>query len=309
MSIAVLSSHRRVFMSSSFLLLVLGAATTHAQQSSARNVFWSASDLVQVSENPGKAVTTPANLNPPRKKPAPVSSSPARPHVDTELVARNGYGRQPQLVSVSEEQIGLRYALLLRDSVGHYGEISPTTIFHNGDHIRLSIMANQPGYLYVIQQGSSGNWALIFPKVSADPTVGEPNNRIEQGRVYQVPDGKGAFRFDQTPGEEKLFLVLSREKIQDLEGTIDKLKHPSATPSESPRASSAGELVEAANHIPDAFVQSLSSRDLTLVEEEQVDDSKKGDVAGEKAVYVVSKASSSKGESPRVVASVTLHHE
>jgi hypothetical protein len=170
-------------------------------------------------------------------------------------------------------------------------------------------MANQPGYLYVIQQGSSGNWALIFPKVSADPTVGEPNNRIEQGRVYQVPDGKGAFRFDQTPGEEKLFLVLSREKIQDLEGTIDKLKHPSATPSESPRASSAGELVEAANHIPDAFVQSLSSRDLTLVEEEQVDDSKKGDVAGEKAVYVVSKASSSKGESPRVVASVTLHHE
>lgn len=307
MSFAVLSSYRRFFMSFGCLVLVLGTATAQAQQSSARNVFWSASDLVQVSENPGKPATAPTHLNLPRKKPAPPTSPTARPHVDTELVARNGYGQQPQLVSVSEEQIGLRYALLLRDSVGQYGEVSPTTTFHNGDRIRLSIMANQPGYLYVIQQGSSGNWALIFPKASADPTAGEPNNRIEQGRVYQVPDGKGAFKFDQTPGEEKLFLVLSREKIKDLEGTIDKLKHPSTTPVEPQQPQ--GERVEAANHIPDAFVQNLVGRDLTLVEEEEVDDSKKGDAAGEKAVYVVIKASYPKGESPRVVASVTLHHE
>ena len=68
-------------------------------------------------------------------------------------------------------------------------------------------MANQPGYLYVIEKGSSGGWKAIYPGKHASDN-GEATNRIEPGRVYQVPDGKGSFRFDQNPGQEKLFLVL-----------------------------------------------------------------------------------------------------
>lgn len=139
----------------------------------------------------------------------------------------------------------------------------------------------------------------------------EPANRIEPGRVYQVPDGKGAFRFDQTPGQEKLFLVLSRERIADLEGAINSLKggQPSAAPAHPEPPADQGEKLEASNTIPDAFVQKLSSRDLTLVEEETVDQPQSGNQPGEKAVYVVSKVSYTKNESPRVVASLTLRHE
>jgi hypothetical protein len=46
-----------------------------------------------------------------------------------------------------------------------------------------------------------------------------------------------------------------------------------------------------------------------LADEQEVDEPQKGDQPGEKAVYVVSKVSYSKNESPRVVASVILHHE
>ena len=289
---------------------IAGTARVHAQQSSARNVFWSASDLVQVSENPGAKPVADRTLATPPKKPS-TTTAHTRPHVEPELVAKNGYGEQPQLVRVSDEQIGIRYALLLRDSDGHYNEVSPTTTFHNGDHLRLSVMANQPGYLYVIEQGSSGSWNSIYPGKHAVDNA-EPANRLEPGNVYQIPDGKGSFRFDQTPGQEKLFLVLSRQRIADLEGAINSLKEggqPSAAPAHPEPPPAQGETLEASNTVPDAFVQRLASRDLTLEEEETVDQPKSGAPSGEKAVYVVSKVSYTKNESPRVVASVTLRHE
>jgi hypothetical protein len=295
------------------LVLAFGSTSVRAQQSSARNVFWSASDLVQVSANPGaKPATNTAEASPsPRRRPATSKESRSVPHVDTELVAKNGYGEQPQLVRVSQVQIGLRYALLLRGSDGHYSEVSPTATFHNGDHLRLSIMANQPGYLYVIQKGSSGTWSPIFPGPSKGAATGEEVNKIEPGKVYEIPHGKSSFRFDQNPGEEKLFMVLSRERISDLDNTIKSLKDPShpATAAPKPEEPAPSEALEASNVIPDAFVQRLASRDLTLVDEEDVDQPQKGDSSGEKAVYVVAKASYSKDESPRVVASVTLRHE
>lgn len=303
MSITPLSQRGFVLLSC-VAIAAAGTTLVHAQQSSARNVFWSASDLVQVAENPGAKPAADRGPATPAKKPA---TSHARPHVEPELVAKNGYGEQPQLVRVSNEQIGIRYALLLRDNDGHYNEVSPTTVFHSGDHLRLSVMANQPGYLYVIQQGSSGSWNSIYPGKHASDN-GEATNRLEAGNVYQVPDGKGAFRFDQTPGQEKLFLVVSRERIADLEGAINSLKQggqPSATPTAPAEAPEQGQMLEASNTIPDVFVQRLASRDLTLVEEETVDQPQ----SGEKAVYVVSKVSYTKNESPRVVASVTLKHE
>jgi|CZKL01.1.fsa_nt_gi hypothetical protein len=297
--------------------LMLSGTSVQGQQASARNVFWSASDLVQVAENPG--ATPASNPNPPaipKKKPAKPSQTPSAPHVDTELVAKNGYGQQPQLVRVSSEQIGIRYALLLRDSNGHYSEVSPTTIFHNGDHLRLSVMANQPGFLYVIQQGSTGSWSSIFPGKSSAPASGEAVNQIEQGRIYQIPDGKGSFLFDQNPGQEKLFVILSRRRISDLDSVINSLRNstqpgaaPSALPAAPETSGTQSETIEALNRIPDAFVQNLASRDLSLVEEEDVDEKSGGDRGGEKAVYVVSKASYSKDGSQRVVANINLHHE
>jgi hypothetical protein len=272
--------------------------SAHAQQVTARDAFWSAADLVSVSSNPA---AKPATKAPPTTHPT-AGAKHASGHVDPNLVASNGYGEQPHLVRVSEEQIGLRYSLLLRSSDGTYAEASPKAIFHSGDHLRLSIMANQPGYLYVIQQGSTGSWSPVFP-ASGSP---QEANKIEQGHLYQVPDGKSAFRFDQNPGQEKLFIVLSRQPIQDFDRTIQGLKHPSGN--EQAPAPNSPTYLEASNHIPDELVQRFATRDLTLVQEQDVDSKAARAGDGEKAVYVVSKGSA-KGAGPQVVASVTLRHE
>jgi hypothetical protein len=299
----ITSSAQRPFLLLAALALS-GPVLVHPQQPSARNVFWSASDLVQVSKNPGaKPAAFPPQTAP--KKPS-TPPSHAGPQIDPEQIAQNGYGAPPQQVIVSHEQIGIRYALLLRDSDGHYNEVSPATIFHSGDHLRLSVMANQPGYFYVIEQGSTGSWKSIYPSKHAGNGA-EAANRIEPGSVYQVP-GKEAFLFDQHPGQEKLFLVLSRQRIADLDAAINSRKQsgqPSAAPTHPEPPAAQGEMRVASNTISDDVVQKLSGRDLNLVEEETVDQAQ----SGEKAVYVVSKVSDTKNESPRVVASVTLRHE
>ncbi len=273
-----------------------------AQTASPRDVFWSASDLVSVSANPGAKRS--AHSAPPSRKAAPAKSS-AAPHVAPQLVAQNGYGEQPHLVQVSlhTQQIGLRYSLLQRGADGTYAETSPDTIFHAGDHLRLSLMSNEPGYLYVISQGSSGTWSPLFP----GKNTGQDANRVQAGQVYQVPGNESAFQFDATPGTDKLFVVLSRERMTDLDGAIQRLKTPSAPAQTSPQLPSSGVILEASNHIPDELVQRLASRDLTLVTEEKVDQKGTGSTAGEKAVYVVAKQETN-SPTHEVVARITLNH-
>jgi hypothetical protein len=66
--------------------------------------------------------------------------------------------------------------------------------------------------------------------------------------------------------------------------------------------------MEAKNDIPDLFVKQLASRDLSLVDEQKVDESSKPDVQGEKAIYVVSKGAAQDSNS-QVVLNLDLRHE
>src|SRR6267143_1083349 len=59
--------------------------------------------------------------------------------------------------------LGLRYSILKQMSGGETLEVDPDSVFHSGDRIRLSIEANDNGYLYIVLRGSSGNWGLLFP--------------------------------------------------------------------------------------------------------------------------------------------------
>jgi hypothetical protein len=55
-------------------------------------------------------------------------------------------------------------------------------------------------------------------------------------------------------------------------------------------------------------VKQLASRDLSLVDEQKVDESSKPDVQGEKAIYVVSKGAAPDSNS-QVVLNLDLRHE
>jgi len=203
---------------------------------------------------------------------------------------------------LSTDRIGLRYTLLERDPAGKYVEVLPSTVFHSGDHVKISIMANHSGYLYLIQQGSSGSWSPIFPDQGAE----RGSNYVESGKVYEVPSD-GAFELNRQPGKEHLYILLSVNPINDLDGAIFGLQNQKTAPATTQPAPG-GDALEASNRITDTLVEQLASRDLVPVKE-QVDTSASDDTQqSEKAVYVVNSLSADSHGS-RVVASLVLDHE
>src|SRR5262249_38025507 len=151
------------------------------------------------------------------------------------------------------------------------------------------------------QRGSSGHWSPLYP--SAD--IKDADNHVEPARTYIVPP-TGRFRFNDQPGEERLFILLSRQPELDLDRMIDRLRNERPhTPESDPSGKSSEGQVVLASNVPqtdDSEVDHLRTeyaRDLVV---EEVN----GDVPGgtkDKAVYVVNPAG---GEDARVVADVRL---
>ncbi|HJT87234.1 MAG TPA: DUF4384 domain-containing protein, partial [Bryobacteraceae bacterium] len=115
--------------------------------------------------------------------------------------------------------LGLRYTIV---KVGDGGrtEVSPDTPFHAGDQIQINVQPNLPGYLYIVSRGSSGTWKPVFPS----PEVDEGNNHVDGLVTYALPSKTNVLTFDEQPGIEKLFIVLSREPEPDLEKMIYSLQ-------------------------------------------------------------------------------------
>ena len=108
---------------------------------------------------------------------------------------------------------GLKYRLI--ESRGSSGEADadPTATFHSGDRVRFAFASNIDGYLYVVQRGSSGQWTVLFP----DPEANGGRNAVRKGDDYVVPNN-GWFAFDDTPGTEEVFVVLSKQPLDALPG-------------------------------------------------------------------------------------------
>jgi hypothetical protein len=237
----------------------------------------------------------------PPPEPAPAKKSvPARPPVAKQQnPPATPSTNQVPVVTVANVPLGLRYSVMKRDTSGKFAEVDQDATFHSGDRIRLTVDTNTAGYLYVVMQGSSGNWRLLFP--SADVDGG--NNRIGKGMSQQIPPGDtGQFVFDDQSGTEKLFLVLSRRPEADLDKLIYSITGAS---SESDRKLVASAKIggDVVNRLRDE----VKSRDLVFEKVDEISLKYDGtnDVKTEKATYVVNP---SRGDDARLVVDVALKH-
>ena len=115
--------------------------------------------------------------------------------------------------------LGVRYSILRREGAESV-EASPDAVFRSGDRIRLRVEVNGSGYLYIIHRGSSGVLEAAVP-LRGDQRAATTVWR--RGKTYEIPSGY-VFTFDEQPGEEKLFIVLSRQPEADLERLIYSLE-------------------------------------------------------------------------------------
>lgn len=121
---------------------------------------------------------------------------------------------QAGYLPVDLNPLGMRYTLIKR--VGSSAQEVPVdTAFRSGDRIQVAVETNESGYLYIVARGSSGAWRPLFPSAE----VGGGSNHIKANTVTTVPSGY-VFTFDEQAGEEKLFLVFSRQPEPNLEKLI-----------------------------------------------------------------------------------------
>jgi hypothetical protein len=298
--------------------LMLNLSTSWAQDTSrltARELFYTAPAAKAKVET--KTEGKPAALA--AKAPAKVTRTeiaksipqkPSRPAVDRPAMDRPteppadlpGGARLTNAAVSSGVPLGVRYSIVKyadEDAV----EVDPELVFRSGDKIKLRLQVNDEAYLYVVMQGSSGAWRVMFPS----PDVDAGSNKVVPGRMYDIP-GNTRLVFDEQPGAEKLFIVLSRKPeteidklIYDLESGSRKAAQPKPDQSKSLMASAA-----LSNSMVEHVRQGVTARDLVF---EKVDESKPAPktsgVSKETAVYVVN---ASRAAESRLVADIQLKH-
>lgn len=286
--------------------LLAGVAPARGEeekQLTAREMFYAAPAAVK----PPPQAKPPA---PPKPKPEPQQAAakppvriPAPEKVETAARPPEQTAKIVPVAYKARVPLGVRYAILKRADAQRTVEVDPEGVFRAGDRIRVSIEVNDGAYLYIVNRGSSGAWKVLFP--SAEVQGG--HNRVEPGRGYEIPPGY-VFTFDEQPGVERLFLVLSRQPETDLESLIYKLsERPGAVTPAPPPEEKPAKMLLAQNLPPieDSLIGRLRNtyaRDLII---ERVDEATPGP-RKETAVYVVNTTWSTDS---RVVVDIELNHQ
>jgi len=291
---------------SSLALIASAQDKPRKKQLTARELFYAAVETPAATPKVEPAKAAPKPTSRPQKPPKPVEvarsddrttasrNSPSLP--DSSQAAQSTVpARSPDAAG---PVLGLRYTIL-KVSGGSTIEVAPDTSFRAGDRIQLRVEANNPGYLYIINQGSSGTWKPIFPS----PEVENGNNKVESLHAYTLPSEEHRMVFDETAGAEKLFVILSRQPEPDLEKLIYSLQGKPATDKpEEPVKSSKQLIMASIDNDTVGRMRRTYARDLII---EKVTPETPGE-RKETAVYVVNPTGSS---SSRVVADLTLVHQ
>jgi Domain of unknown function (DUF4384) len=89
-------------------------------------------------------------------------------------------------------------------------EVPQKKIFHAGDVIRFRVTSRIAGYLYVLNRGTSGETATLYPS----PNGTEESTQIEKDQIRSVPaDGDGWFEVAGPPGFDTVYFLLSAMPI------------------------------------------------------------------------------------------------
>lgn len=92
---------------------------------------------------------------------------------------------------------------------GAWQEIPAATVVDSGEQVRFRYRATSEGYVYLVNQGSSGRRVLLFPS----PETGR-DNRVEAGGELLVP-GSEAFRVSGPAGHDTLYWITSPVPLGD----------------------------------------------------------------------------------------------
>jgi hypothetical protein len=223
---------------------------------------------------------------------SPVAESTNAGTVATKQGETGGYeSEDADAVVPAVQHLALRYNLLLIDRRNNQimEAVDPARSFHEGECVALEFLANRSGYLYVLNEGSSGAWKPLFPS----PQLPDESNLVSAQAPLRVPEG-ACFGIHPPRGEERIFVVLTRSPadVDDLQQSIRRENSGGMSPV----------LAQNLNRLKTEMENRLASRDL------EIETVAQPQAAGERR-YSVYIANASKVAYDQLSAEIRIRHE
>ena len=117
--------------------------------------------------------------------------------------------------AVNSAPIGLGYSLYMRDANGDAVRVDPDRSFRTGDRVRIFMETNTDAYIYIFNSTDNGDPVMIYPDAQLD----DAGNYIEAHVPTEIPSSTAPeerlrwFTFDNKPGTEHVYIVVTREPL------------------------------------------------------------------------------------------------
>jgi len=102
---------------------------------------------------------------------------------------------------------------LERREAGAWRPVDPGLVLEQNDRVRFRFHTNFAGYLYVMNQSTSGTYSMLFPGEETGR-----DNQIQAGKEYTVPATQTLFRIAGPPGHEIVYWMVTPAELRGAEG-------------------------------------------------------------------------------------------
>ena len=123
----------------------------------------------------------------------------------TLVVAQNG--TPSRTMNEGSHRMELVLEKLDRDT---WKAIDPGLVLAQNDVVRFKFRTNFDGYLYVMNQSTSGKYEQLFPREETGR-----DNRIVASKEYRIPATSTAFRIGGPPGHEVVYWMVTPARLTD----------------------------------------------------------------------------------------------
>jgi hypothetical protein len=91
-----------------------------------------------------------------------------------------------------------------------WNTIDPGLVLQQGDRVRFRFRTNFDGFLYVMNQSTSGKYEQLFPREETGQ-----DNRVTANKEYQLPSTSTAFRIAGPAGHEVVYWLVSPARLTE----------------------------------------------------------------------------------------------
>ena len=157
----------------------------------------------------------------------------------------------------SKGKAGAKIRILLKRGTEKERYVAPTETFYSGDKIKLAFDINFSGYAALLNAGTSGRIALLYPYIGTDGKI-SPGDKEQM-----IPSNpKDWITFDNQPGTELITIVFSANPIEKILDVIEMSKTDSNSSAGSQTGAAGSPAYSTAGGEAQATLRDLNTRSL-----------------------------------------------